>query len=135
VASGCRGKKIEDANALVDAACELEQAGVFSLVLEGMPAEVAAVVTKKLQIPTIGIGAGRVCDGQVLVVHDLLGMSEPPWPRFVAPYARLGEAAVEALQAWAADVRAGTTPTDEQTYKLCPETAEQWRQLHGGDGD
>ncbi len=112
---------------LLAAAAELEAAGCFSLVLEGVPSEVAAAVTRRVGIPTIGIGAGPHCDGQVLVIHDLLGISDPPRPRFVAPYALLGEGAVAAASRWAADVRAGRVPTPEQGYSLPAETAAALR--------
>jgi 3-methyl-2-oxobutanoate hydroxymethyltransferase len=123
-----QAKGFEDAQALVAAARELESAGCFSLVLEGVPAEVASVVTHAVGIPTIGIGAGVDCDGQVLVIHDLLGMTPPPYPRFVSPYARLGEQAVAAAARWVEDVRCGRTPTSEQSYHLSAETAALWRQ-------
>jgi 3-methyl-2-oxobutanoate hydroxymethyltransferase len=106
---------------------ELEQAGCFSIVLEGLPCEVAATVTERVSIPTIGIGAGVGCDGQVLVVHDLLGITPPPRPRFVEPYAELGERAVEAISRWATDVREGRVPTPEQSYHLSPDEASRWR--------
>lgn len=124
-----QGRTVEAARRLLEGAQALERAGCFSLVLEGVPAEVAAEVTRNLDIPTIGIGAGRGCDGQVLVVHDLLGLSEPPRPRFVAPYARLGDGAVTAISRWAADVRAGRVPTDRQAYHLKADDAAAWRRL------
>ncbi len=124
-----QGRTVEDARRLLEAARELEAAGCFALVLEGIPAEVAAEVTRTVEIPTIGIGAGVACDGQVLVIHDLLGMSPPPRPRFVAPYARLGDAAVTALSRWAADVRARRVPTPEQSYHLKERDAGTWRRL------
>lgn len=124
-----QGRTVEDARELLEAARELEAAGCFSLVLEGIPAEVAAEVTRTVGIPTIGIGAGVHCDGQVLVVHDLLGLSPPPRPRFVAPYARLGDGAVTAISRWAADVRARRVPTREQSYHLKDSDAGTWRRL------
>jgi 3-methyl-2-oxobutanoate hydroxymethyltransferase len=128
-----QGRSIEDAENLLMAAQELEEAGCFALVLEGVPAEVATVISRNIMIPTIGIGAGAGCDGQVLVVHDLLGMSQPPWPRFVTPYTRMGETAVQAIRSWAADVRDGTTPSPDQAYSLSPEVAALWHERHGGD--
>ena len=125
-----QGRSLEDARQLLEAASELEQAGCFCMVLEGIPAEVAAVVTRQVSIPTIGIGAGAACDGQVLVVHDLLGMTPPPRPRFVAPYAELGELAIDAIRRWAEDVRTGRVPAEEQWYRLGEEVAEQWRREH-----
>jgi 3-methyl-2-oxobutanoate hydroxymethyltransferase len=125
-----QGRSLDDARKLLEAARELERAGCFSLVLEGIPAEVAAVVTRSVAIPTIGIGAGARCDGQVLVVHDLLGMSPPPLPRFVAQYAELGEQAVDAIRRWAEDVRSGRAPAEQQWYRLGPDVAEQWGEEH-----
>ncbi|MCG6964419.1 MAG: 3-methyl-2-oxobutanoate hydroxymethyltransferase [Acidobacteria bacterium] len=122
-----QGREVEDARALVAAARELEAAGCFSIVLEGVPAEVGEAVTAEVRIPTIGIGAGVGCDGQVLVVHDLLGLSQPPRPRFVAPYARLGDAAVTAISRWADDVRGRRVPTGEQSYHFKPRAAAAWR--------
>lgn len=125
-----QGRRLEEARALVEGARRLEEVGCFSLVLEGIPAPVATAVTRALGIPTIGIGAGPGCDGQVLVVHDLLGISPPPYPRFVAPYAQLGTAAVDAIGRWIADVRAGRVPTDEQSYGLAEEVLARWLEEH-----
>jgi len=122
-----QGRRYEDAQEMIAAAVELERAGCFSLVLEGVPAEVASLVTHAVEIPTIGIGAGPDCDGQVLVIHDLLGMTPPPYPKFLAPYASFGDAAVEAATGWAADVRARRVPTPEQSYHVSPEVAELLR--------
>jgi len=104
------------AEALLAAAREVEQAGAFSLVLECVPAVLAAEITRALSIPTIGIGAGAGTTGQVLVYHDLLGMEERIAPRFVRRYAELGRASREALEAYAADVRAGRFPSDDESY-------------------
>ena len=104
------------AERLLDDALALEDAGVFAIVLEAVPADLAARVTERLEIPTIGIGAGPACDGQVLVWHDLLGITDGPLPRFVRHYADLGQQAEDALRRFAADVRAGTFPTDAESY-------------------
>jgi len=125
-----QGRTFEDAQNLVTAALRLEEAGCFALVLEGVPAEVASVITEALSIPTIGIGAGIDCDGQVLVIHDLLGISEQPLPRFVTPYAQVSEISVEALRRWMEDVRTCQTPTDDQSYHLSEKTAALWREAH-----
>ncbi len=127
-----QGTTAEAARTLIENARDLEAAGCFSLVLEGVPAEVATEVTKAVTIPTIGIGAGPDCDGQVLVIHDLLGMSPPPRPRFVTPYALLGEAAEAAIARWASDVREGRVPTGAQSYHLTGETAVAWQQIVKG---
>jgi 3-methyl-2-oxobutanoate hydroxymethyltransferase len=123
-----QGRRLEEGRSLVEQARRLEEAGCFSLVLEGIPAPVAATVTRVVGIPTIGIGAGVGCDGQVLVVHDLLGISPPPHPRFVSPYAQLGATAVEAIGRWIEDVRTGRVPTEEQSYGLGEETLARWRE-------
>ena len=102
----------------------LAEAGVFSIVLEGIPDEVARLVTEAVPVPTIGIGAGPHCDGQVLVYHDLLGLSEGPAPKFVRRYADLGQAAVEALARFAADVRSGAFPAGDETYHIASQEAE-----------
>ena len=102
-----QGRTAEKAARLVADARELEAAGCFSLVLEAVPAPVAAHITKELTIPTIGIGAGRDCDGQVLVYHDLLGLYEGQAPRFVKRYADVAGAIRAALETYVADVRSG----------------------------
>ncbi len=104
------------AQALLAAAHALEAAGCFALVLEGVPDVVAARVTDELSIPTIGIGAGSGCDGQVLVFHDLLGLGAGPVPKFVRQYAHLADVATEAIAAFAADVRSGAFPGDSESY-------------------
>ena len=109
---------------LVRDAKALEAAGCFAIVLEAVPDEVARMVTASVDVPTIGIGAGRDCDGQVLVYHDLLGIEQNIRPRFVRRYAELGGAAVDALSAYAADVRAGRFPGDAETYHLSADVAE-----------
>lgn len=105
----------EAAAKVIEQAHALEKSGVFSIVLEAMPAEVAAEITSSLQVPTIGIGAGAGCDAQVLVVHDLLGITESP-PKLAKAYANLREAIAEAARAFSADVQAGTFPGEDQTY-------------------
>ncbi len=102
--------------AICEAAAEVEAAGAFCLVLEAVPADVAAEVTRRVGIPTIGIGAGAACDGQVLVYHDLLGLEERIAPRFVRHYAELGVAAREGIARFAADVREGRFPSPEESY-------------------
>ena len=106
------------AQQLLADARSLEAAGCFSLVLEAVPAAVAASVTEAVSIPTIGIGAGPHCDGQVLVWHDLLGLSERPSPRFVKQYADLAGGVRRALEAYAADVRGGAFPEERHTYAM-----------------
>ena len=113
-----QGKTAEQARHLVEDALALEEAGCFSVVLEAVPSPVAAEITRRLSVPTIGIGAGRECDGQVLVYHDLLGLTEGHLPRFVKRYANLSREIRDALEAYANEVRAGTFPEDEHTYEM-----------------
>jgi len=109
-APGCRERLMQDAAAL-------EAAGAFAIVLEGMPAELAAHITKSLNVPTIGIGAGPGCDGQVLVMHDLLGLTECFKPRFAKPYASLWQDAAAAATAYLREVREGVFPGPEHSYR------------------
>ncbi len=113
-----QGRTAEQARRLVDEALALEQAGCFSLVLEAVPAPVAARITELLSIPTIGIGAGVGCDGQVLVWHDLLGLYDGHSPRFVKRYADLATEIQRALVAYAADVREHRFPAEQHTYAM-----------------
>ncbi|RQD61847.1 MAG: 3-methyl-2-oxobutanoate hydroxymethyltransferase [Desulfonatronovibrio sp. MSAO_Bac4] len=107
----------EAGQAILAQAKELEQAGCFSLVLEAVPAGLAEKITHSLNIPTIGIGAGAHCDGQVLVINDLLGMNEDFCPRFVKKYANLSEQIKDAVSAYAGEVRSGEFPGPEHCYK------------------
>src|SRR5262249_2736437 len=120
-----QGRTAGAARDLVDAAAALEGAGCFSIVLEAIPEAVAERITAALRIPTIGIGAGAVCDGQVLVWHDLLGLTEGHVPLFVKRYADLGSAAEAALKAYVADVRAGAFPERRHTYSMAPDELDR----------
>ncbi len=111
-----QGKRVDEVRALVEDARALEEAGAFSIVLEGMPETAGRAVTEAVGIPTIGIGAGRFCDGQVLVFHDLVGLGEGPPPRFVRQYARLGDEIGSAARRFIDDVRGGTFPAEAETY-------------------
>jgi len=113
-----QGRTADAAVELFDAALALQDAGCFALVLEAVPALVAARITAALEIPTIGIGAGAGCDGQVLVWHDLLGMYDGPAPRFVKQYASIADEIGEALAAYIADVRSGAFPDEQHTYSI-----------------
>ena len=113
-----QGRSAEKALALLDEARALEAAGCFSLVLEAVPALVAARITASISIPTIGIGAGVDCDGQVLVWHDLLGLYEGRTARFVKRYAEIGSAIRGALEAYADDVRERRFPEERHTYAM-----------------
>ena len=116
-----QGKVEEDARQLLDDALALEEAGVFSLVLEGMPSDLAAWITGALEIPTIGFGAGGGCDGQILVFSDLLGLSAGQKPKFVRKYADLRSAAIAAIRSYCRDVRDGDFPSASETYGKIPE--------------
>ena len=119
-----QGRDSQAALALIDDAKALEHAGCFAVVLEGVPVRVAEMITEAVTIPTIGIGAGPDCDGQVLVYHDVLGIEDRFLPKFVRRYADLKTSSVEALAAFAADVRSGAFPNDDESYHLSDEQAE-----------
>jgi 3-methyl-2-oxobutanoate hydroxymethyltransferase len=120
-----QGKTAATARALLDDARALEDAGAFSIVLEVVPREIAKLITESVQIPTIGIGAGVDCDIQVLVIHDLVGLSFGKLPRFVRPYANLREAMTDAVSRFAEDVRTGAYPSDAESYALPTEAAAE----------
>jgi len=111
-----RARDNDEAEQLHQDALLLDQAGCFALVLEKIPAELAAAVTRSVQIPTIGIGAGVHCDGQVLVTHDALGLTTDFNPRFVRHYANLAESITEAVQHYVQDVRTRQFPSDDESY-------------------
>ncbi|MGH9225052.1 MAG: 3-methyl-2-oxobutanoate hydroxymethyltransferase [Acidimicrobiales bacterium] len=113
-----QGQQADTAAALIDDALALAGAGCFAIVLEGIPAEVARAVTAAVAVPTIGIGAGPWCDGQVLVFHDLLGLEDRVLPRFVRRYASLKSDAVDAIKAFAEDVRARRFPSGAESYHV-----------------
>jgi 3-methyl-2-oxobutanoate hydroxymethyltransferase len=111
-----RGKSQEEAQRLIQDAHAIEEAGCFSVVLEKIPSDLAREVTQQLKIPTIGIGAGPHCDGQVLVVHDMLGLFERFKPKFVRRYARLAEEMRLAFRAYIQDVKRGKFPSEGESY-------------------
>jgi 3-methyl-2-oxobutanoate hydroxymethyltransferase len=119
-----QGRTAEKARRLVEDALALEAAGCFALVLEAVPSPVATRITETLAIPTIGIGAGAACDGQVLVYHDLLGLYEARAPRFVKRYAALADEIRGALERYAEDVRTGRFPEDQHGYAMPEEELE-----------
>lgn len=121
-----QGRMAEPARKLLEDARILEEAGCFSLVLESIPARLARRVTEQLSIATIGIGAGAACDGQVLVLHDLLGLFDRFTPRFVKRYADLHTAILEALSAYKREVESGVFPQEEHTFSM-PD--EEWEAL------
>ena len=129
-----QGRTAEKAERLYEDALALEAAGCFSIVLEAVPAPVAARVTEALEVPTIGIGAGADCDGQVLVWHDLLGLYAGKAPRFVKRYADLAGEAKKALETYVEDVREGRFPEEQHTYAIPEEELaafEAWLPAHG----
>lgn len=128
-----QGRQAEAAMELIEDAKALQHAGCFAIVLEGIPVKVAQAVTEAIDIPTIGIGAGPHCDGQVLVYHDLLGIEDRFVPKFVRRYTDLKAQTVDALSAYAADVRSGAFPNDEESYHLSDDQAEAFG-LYGSEG-
>ena len=120
-----QGKTAKAARQLLDDARALEDAGAFAIVLEVVPREIAQLITESIGIPTIGIGAGVHCDIQVLVLHDMLGLSFGKQARFVRPYANLREVITEAVTRYADDVRNGTYPAHGESYGLPAEAAEE----------
>lgn len=128
-----QGRDAARAEEILEGARALEAAGAFAVVLECVPSELAALITRALAIPTIGIGAGAACDAQVLVFHDLLGFTRRGrrLPRFVKRYETLGDKAVEALRSFRRDVEAGSFPAREHTYEM---EAGEREKLAGGNG-
>ena len=120
-----QGKTAATARQLLDDARALEDAGAFAIVLEVVPREIASLISETISIPTIGIGAGAGCDIQVLVLHDMLGLSFGKLARFVRPYANLHEVITDAVSRYADDVRSGTYPSEAESYALPAEAAEE----------
>jgi 3-methyl-2-oxobutanoate hydroxymethyltransferase len=113
-----QGKTPDAAEHLIRDARAVEAAGAFAIVLEGIPRELAALITRELRIPTSGIGAGPECDGQILVIHDLLGLTFGPVPKFARQYANLSEIISSTVREYCADVRRGTFPSDAESYHM-----------------
>jgi 3-methyl-2-oxobutanoate hydroxymethyltransferase len=126
-----QGKSAEAARKLIDDAQALEDAGAFTLILEAIPAKLAALISASVSIPTIGIGAGAGCDGQVLVTHDLLGLFDRHTPKFVRQYAAIGKTMQAAFEQYRADVQAGAFPAEEHTYSM-PDDA--WAEIEAEFG-
>lgn len=120
-----QGKDAESAKKIIDQAIVLEQTGCFSLVLECIPDRIAALITKRIKIPTIGIGAGPYCDGQVLVVHDLLGLFDKFHPKFVKTYENLGVLILDAVKTYKREVLSGQFPSKEQSFSIKSEEFEK----------
>ncbi len=113
-----RGKSLEEAKNIYNQAKDIESAGAFSIVLEGIPSELSRLITQNISIPTIGIGAGIDCDGQVLVIYDLLGFTDNPVPKFVKKYENLWEKSLKALNLYIDDVKESRFPDREHSYNL-----------------
>ncbi|MCL5671703.1 MAG: 3-methyl-2-oxobutanoate hydroxymethyltransferase, partial [Acidobacteria bacterium] len=127
-----QGRTLESATELLADAQALEDVGVFALVLEGIPRELAAMITRRLRIPTIGIGAGPDCDGQVLVFHDLVGLTFHHPAKFVRGYADLRHTLHEALSRYKDDVLTGRYPGDAESYHCPPALLEQFEKEVSG---
>ncbi len=128
-----QGRSVDSARAIVADAEAVATAGAYALVVEAVPAELGALITERVPIPTIGIGAGPGCDGQVLIGHDLLGLEDRIAPRFAKRYADLGAATRDAFAAFAAEVRDGTFPDAEHSYAMKPEVAAKVRSALAAD--
>lgn len=120
-----QGRMVDAAREMIEDARALADAGCFAVVIEGVPDVLGELITKEIGVPTIGIGAGPATDGQVLVFHDVLGLGFGRYPKFVRPYARLGDEAVEALRRFKADVESGSFPGEEESYHVSDEVAAE----------
>ncbi|MEM7343895.1 MAG: 3-methyl-2-oxobutanoate hydroxymethyltransferase [Chloroflexota bacterium] len=127
-----QGKTAEAAKELLDDALALEAAGCFAIILEAVPASVAQMISERLTVPAIGIGAGAGCDGQVLVFHDVLGLFDKFTPKFVKQYAQLRETIVSAFQTYRQEVEAGVFPDEKHSFKINEEELQLF--LYGGQG-
>jgi 3-methyl-2-oxobutanoate hydroxymethyltransferase len=124
-----QGKTPDAAEQLVRDARAVEAAGAFAIVLEGIPRELAALITRELRIPTIGIGAGPECDGQILVINDLLGLTFGPVPKFARQYANLSEIISSTVREYCTDVRRGSFPSDAESYHM-PESKTSRKEIN-----
>ncbi|WP_244835117.1 3-methyl-2-oxobutanoate hydroxymethyltransferase [Clostridium sp. BJN0001] len=120
-----QGKSEEAAKKLIDDAKALEEAGVFAITLEGIPEVVAKIITKTVNVPTIGIGAGKECDGQILVYQDMLGMFNDFVPKFVKQYANIGSIMTEAIKSYVKEVKDGSFPEKKHTYEINEEVLKK----------
>lgn len=126
-----QGKSVDQARKVVDDALAIEDAGAFALVLEAIPRQLAALITTRLRIPTVGIGAGVGCDGQVLVLHDLVGLFRRFTPKFVKVYADVYTQQVDAVKRFVADVQGSAFPAEEHTFTMKEETVDELRKTLG----
>jgi 3-methyl-2-oxobutanoate hydroxymethyltransferase len=130
-----QGKTVDAAEQLLRDARAVEAAGAFAVVLEAVPRELAAQITRELRIPTIGIGAGPDCDGQILVIHDLLGLTFVKTPKFARQYANVGQIILKAAREYCEDVRGGTFPSDGESYHAVQMAKEEKEAPVNSDGD
>jgi 3-methyl-2-oxobutanoate hydroxymethyltransferase len=130
-----QGKTVDAAEQLLRDARAVEAAGAFAVVLEAVPRELAAQITRELRIPTIGIGAGPDCDGQILVIHDLLGLTFSSTPKFARQYANVGKMIARAAREYCEDVRGGTFPSDRESYHTAQTSKEESEAPVNSDGD
>jgi 3-methyl-2-oxobutanoate hydroxymethyltransferase len=126
-----QGRDLDTARRLVEDAKILEQAGASSLLLEAVPAEVAAVIRKQVSVPLFGIGAGPHCDGQVLVIHDMIGMFDRRVAKFVKKYAEIGEQILQALDEFKKEVASGAFPAQEHCYPMPQDVAAELERIYG----
>ena len=122
-----QGRTKEAANRLIEDAIALEEAGVFSIVLEMIASEVGDAITRRVSVPTIGIGSGPSCDGQVLVLHDMLGIYQDIQPRFVKRYSELSISIVDAVSEYSRDVKSGKFPEESNTFYMNTEEMVKWK--------
>ncbi|HMD38150.1 MAG TPA: 3-methyl-2-oxobutanoate hydroxymethyltransferase [Candidatus Acidoferrum sp.] len=130
-----QGKTVDAAEQLLRDARAVEAAGAFAVVLEAVPRELAAQITRELRIPTIGIGAGPDCDGQILVIHDLVGLTFGKTPKFARKYADIGKMIAKAVREYCDDVRGGMFPTDGESYHAAQTVKEEAEAPVNTDGD
>jgi len=129
-----QGKNLNSAKQIVKDALALEKAGAFAIVLEAVPSPLAKIITEKVQVPTIGIGAGNGCDGQVLVIQDLLGIFDRYTPKFVKRYANIGIEMQKALNDYAREVRDGVFPDADHSFNMAQEVLEQLQEELSKEG-
>jgi 3-methyl-2-oxobutanoate hydroxymethyltransferase len=126
-----QGKSVDQARRVIDDALALEDAGAFALILEAIPRQLAAIITKKVKIPTVGIGGGLDCDGQVLVLHDMVGLFRRFTPKFVKVYADVYSIQLEAVKKYIADVQASQFPAEEHTFTMKDDVVAELRKAYG----
>jgi 3-methyl-2-oxobutanoate hydroxymethyltransferase len=126
-----QGKSVDQAKRVIDDALALEDAGAFALILEAIPRQLAAIITKKVKIPTVGIGGGLDCDGQVLVLHDMVGLFRRFTPKFVKVYADVYAIQLDAVKKYIADVQGSKFPAEEHTFTMKEDVVAELRKSYG----